>query len=182
MFDKTLWVKLDKGHSDATVTKAIVTGTAAEYPTTFDGGSELAVYFHWHLSLHLREFPAQTTALDMTPGGLDGNTGILMASTQATLWPAGSDGCLLTREYTVQSSSQITVQGLVDKLTSEGLTRYRFNDQGMGCRWWCEVVMQKLEDVGYVEKGTVTDLDRWWLNSAAKDPRIPSATIKGSFY
>jgi len=180
MSDKTLWLKLNRGHSDATLAKIVVTGTVAEYSTTFDGGDELAVYFHWHFILHLREFPHQSVVLDMTPGGLDGNTGILMASSQNTLQPACSDRCLLTREFTIQGSSQVTVQGLIDKLTSEGLTRYRYNDQGMGCRWWCEVVIQKLEDDGYVEEGTVTGLDQWWSN--ANDPRVPSAKIKGSFY
>jgi len=180
MSDKTLWVKLDRGHSDAAVTKVVVTGTVAEYPTTFDGGNELAVYFHWHFVLNLREFPDQSVVLDMTPGGSDGNTGILMASSQKILRPACLDGCLLTRGFTIRDSSQITVQGLINKLTSEGLTRYRYNDQGMGCRWWCEVVMRKLEDDGYVEEGTVTGLDQWWSN--ADDPRVPSAKIKGSFY
>ena len=39
--DKTLWMKLDKGHPDAAAEKNIITGTVAEYPTTSDGGIEL---------------------------------------------------------------------------------------------------------------------------------------------
>ena len=76
----------------------------------------------------------------------------------------------------------MTVQGLVDLVTNNGFTRYRFNDEGMGCRWWCEAVMQVLEDEGYVENGTVVDLDRWWFATAAVDQRVPSTKIKGSFY
>jgi hypothetical protein len=182
MCDKNLWAILDKGHPDATVTKIVVIGTVAEYSTACDGGSELAVYFHWQLFLPLREFPTQSVVLDMTPGGLDGTTGILMASTQNALQPHYSDPNILTHEVAVTSSSQITVQGLVDKLISKGLTRYMFNGQGMGCRWWCEVVMQMLEDDGYVEEGTVADLDRWWLITTVGDPRVPSTKIKGSFY
>jgi len=58
MSDETLWVRLDSGHPDATVTKIIVTGTVAEHHTTYEGVDELAAYFHWYLVLHLREFPA----------------------------------------------------------------------------------------------------------------------------
>jgi len=179
MSDQTLWVKLESGHSDATVTKILVTGTATEYPTTFDGAGGLAVYFHWQLFLHLREFPAQGVVMDMTPGA-DGRTGLLMVSSKVGLRSASQ--VFRSHEVKVLGSNPITVQGLVDELTSGGLTRYRFNDQGMGCRWWCEVSMQKLEDNGYVEEGTVADLDQWWLDCAAHDPRIPSAKIKGSFY
>lgn len=55
-----------------------------------EGGNELAVYFHWHFFLHLREFPALSVVLDMTPGGLDGATGVLMATTQHTLTQNGT--------------------------------------------------------------------------------------------
>jgi len=183
MPDKTLWVKLGKGHPSATVTKILVTGTVAEYPPESNaGGSELAMYFHWQFYLHLREFPTESVVLDTTPGGLDGNTGILMVSAQNTLRATYEDRNLLIREVAILSSSQVTVQGLVDLLTSRGLTRYKFNAEGKGCRWWCEVIMQMLEDEGYVENGIVTDLDRWWVNTAAGDQRVPSTKIKGSFY
>ena len=118
----------------------------------------------------------------MTPGGSDGVTGILMVSSQDGLRPACSDECLRTCEVAVQTSSRTTVQGLVEKFVSGRFTRYRYNDQGMGCRWWCEVVIRKLEEDGYVEEGTVSSLERWWLDAAANDQRIPFASVKGSFY
>ena len=43
-------------------------------------------------------------------------------------------------------------------LTSRELACYKFNDEGMGCRWWCEVVMRMLENGGIVENGTTVDL------------------------
>jgi len=94
--------------------------------------------------------------MNMTPGGLDGTTGILMVTTENTLRATGEDRNLLIREVAVQGSSRITVQRLVDLLTSKGLTRYIFNAKGMGYRWWCEVVMQMLEDEVYVKNGTWT--------------------------
>lgn len=105
-----------------------------------------------------------------------------MASTKDVLRPPELGQDLLIREVVVLNSSGITVQWLIGVLSSNGLTRYRFNDQGMGCRWWCEVVMRELEDKGYVEKGTVEDLNKWWIATAAGDPRVPSTKIRGSFY
>jgi len=141
MSDKTVWVRLDKGHPDATVTKILVTGTVAEYSAASSdaSGGEPAVYFHWQFHLHLQGFPARGVVVDMTPGGLDGSTGVLMVSTQNTLRATGEDQKLLIREVPVLDSSRVIVQGLVDMLTSKGLTRYKFNDEGMGCRWWCEL-------------------------------------------
>ena len=182
MPDETLWVKMDKDHLGATVTKILVAGTVAEYPTAPDGGSEPAMYFHWQFYAYLQEFPTQCVALDMTPGGLDGNAGILMVSTKNALRAPDEDRNLLVREVAILGSSRMTVQGLVDLVTYKGLTHYRFNDEGMGCRWWCEAAMQVLENEGYVENGTVVDLDRWWFATAAVDQRVPSTKIKGSFY
>lgn len=183
MSNETLWVKLDKAHPDATVTKILVTGTVADYPAASDaGGTELPQYFHWQFYLCLREFPTQSVVLDMTPGGLDGNTGILMVSTKNIVPTTDKDRNLLIREVAILGSSRITVQGLIDLLTSKGLTRYRFNHEGMGCRWWCEVVMQSFEDEGHVEDGTASGLDRWWFTVAASEKRVFPIKIKGSFY
>ena len=72
---ETLWMKLDKCLSGATVTKILVAGTVAEYPTASDGGSKPAMYFHWQFYAYLQEFPTQCVALDMTRADWMGTLG-----------------------------------------------------------------------------------------------------------
>ena len=79
----------------------------------------------------------------------------------------------------VLGSERLTVQGFVDQLTSEGLTRYRFTDEEKGRRW-SEVIMQLLEDEGYAEKGTTASLNQW-CPVAAVDLRVTSTSINESF-
>ena len=104
-------MRLDKSHPDATTTKILVTGTVAEYPAASSdaGGGEPTVYFYWQFHLHLREFPAQSVVMDMTPGGLDGNTGVLMVSAQNSLRTTGEDRDLLVREVQDLDSGRVTV-------------------------------------------------------------------------
>jgi hypothetical protein len=59
------------------------------------------VYFHWQFYAHHREFPTQSVVLDMAPGGLDGNAGVLMISTKDTLRSPGEDRNLLIREVEI---------------------------------------------------------------------------------
>ena len=72
---------------------------------------------------------------NMTSGGLDGNTGFMMVTTQNASRTIGKGQNFLIREVEVLDSSRVTVQGLVDLLTSRGLARYRFNAEDMRCRW-----------------------------------------------
>ena len=116
----------------------------------------------------------------MTPNGLDAVTGIMMVSSKNGLMTTARN--FLVREVEVSSSNQIAVGELVDLLTSAGLAHYRFEEGGMGCRWWCTVVMQKLEEYAYVGGGTVTDLVKWWSDLAAQDSRVLSTEVKGTFY
>jgi hypothetical protein len=160
MSGRSLWVRPDKGHPDATVAKILITGTVAGYPAVSPdaNGNGPAVYFHWQPYFQLRGFPKQSVVSDVTPRGSYGNTGVLMVTTQKILRATGEDRNVLTREVAILGSGRVTIQGIIDLLTSKGLTRYRFNAGGMGCRWWCEVVMQMLKDGGHVESGTVSVL------------------------
>jgi hypothetical protein len=94
-------VELDKGHPGATVTKILVAGTVAEYPTVPDGGSEPALAFHWQFYASFEGFPAQPVVLDISPDGLDGGTGTLMVSTQNSMRVTGEGRNLLVREVAI---------------------------------------------------------------------------------
>jgi len=185
--DKTLWVKLFDGRSDVEITDIHVTGSTPgsnarppASPGSTMSDEDHPVRFHWRFYLHLRGFSKESVILDMTPGGLDPHIGVLMVNSKSIYKTTAST--FLVREVAVSSSNPITVRALVNMLVSSGLTRYKFDDQGQGCRWWCEVVMQKLEDSGYVEEGTVAGLDQWWKDVAASDSRVPATQIRGSFY
>lgn len=104
-------MKLDRGHPCATVTRILITGTVAEYPTASDDGNEPPLYFHWEFYAYLQEFPNQRTVLDVTPGGLGGNTAILMVSTQNALQATDEDRNLLAHEVVILGSSRITYRG-----------------------------------------------------------------------
>jgi hypothetical protein len=57
-----------------------------------------------------------SVVMDITPGGFDPRTGVLMVSSKPRWYTTAWD--FLIREVVVPNSSQITVQGLVDILTS----------------------------------------------------------------
>ena len=67
-------------------------------------------------------------------------------------------------------------------LTSRELACYKFNDEGMGCRWWCEVVMRMLENEDTVENGTALDLVEGARLSPAAMIDHRRSKVKGSFY
>ena len=154
------------------VTAIVVTGTGTINTTIED--PEKGVY-HWYLTLNLADTsPPRTVTLDSQPTNYPEAT--LIIKSQA---PCADPHKV---EVVIPTVNAPTASQIIDYMVSEGMARYVYADGGFGCRWWCRVALQKLEEKGWVEKGAEDRYVAVQKECAEKDPeRFPTCLKKGVF-
>ena len=152
-----------------------VTGTGT-LSTVLDDGDK-GVY-HWYLTLHLQDSPAEglarTVTLDSQPTNYP----------EATLIVKSAPPCADPHkvEVTVPTLGDPTASDILDYLVEEGLARYVYAEGGFGCRWWCRIALQKLEAKGWVAVGAEDKYVELQRGCAERDPeRFPNYLKKGTF-
>ncbi|KAI0753668.1 hypothetical protein C8Q74DRAFT_1306199 [Fomes fomentarius] len=154
------------------VSSVSVTGTGTINTTIED--PEKGVY-HWYLTLNLADTsPLRTVTLDSQPTNYP----------QATLIIKSQPPCTDPHEVevTIPTRGTPTASELIDYFVSEGMARYVYADGGFGCRWWCRIALQKLEEKGWVEKGAENKYVAVQQECAHRDPeRFPTFLKKGIF-
>ena len=154
------------------VSSVVVTGTGT-INTTIEEPDKGC--FHWYLTLTLADTsPPRTVTLDSQPTNYP----------EATLIIKSQPPCTDPRrvEVPIPTLNAPTASQLIEFLISEGMARYVYADGGFGCRWWCQVALQKLEARGWVEKGAEDKYVAVQKECAEKDPeRFPTFLKKGTF-
>ncbi|KZT04900.1 uncharacterized protein LAESUDRAFT_246299 [Laetiporus sulphureus 93-53] len=126
----------------STVTAITLCGT----PTTSDPHSVL----HWQILLSLSN--GFCVLLNMTPGaGPDGMTGTFVIA--STSKDALSDPAIEFR-FECAAVESFTMEEVISFLREKGMSRFRFDETGSGCRHWCGTVLERLADVGVVDSET----------------------------
>ncbi|KIJ41328.1 hypothetical protein M422DRAFT_48783 [Sphaerobolus stellatus SS14] len=140
--------------------------------------------YHWRVFLQVKE-PDTTeptmkaVILNMIPGA-DAVTSVLMSSSVDV--PAITGDKV---EYSIQPSEEITVGKLREYITDNDFDKYRFDDTGSGCRWWCAIVLGHLEKkLRVIPAGAYTEFERKVeaLFKTVPSGRIPMPIRKGEFY
>ncbi|KIM19702.1 hypothetical protein M408DRAFT_182657 [Serendipita vermifera MAFF 305830] len=153
---------------NAQANQFILTGS----PVTSDKNSVL----HWRI--YVVEHSRRATVFDLTPGGSDGRTGVLMVKGVNRSASQSSKA-----EVVFQATKTATVAEVLGKLQSLGRTRYRYTDDGSGCRYWCETVLQDLVNEGYVGGDASATFDAFITERNALNPGVyPLPTRRGTFY
>jgi hypothetical protein len=133
---------------------------------------------HWHLFLSLQG--GHHVSVDMPPVGADGRTGVLIMRSLEGTSDGGEPVAKFSREA---EQSDTTAQAVLDLLIARGRNKYRYTDDGSGCRYWCEVVLGDLEEMGLVAKGSGAEFATLVEERSKDQPgRYPWPTRKGMFY
>ncbi|CAE6536659.1 unnamed protein product [Rhizoctonia solani] len=129
---------------------------------------------HWHIILRISE--TQSVLLDMPPAGVDGRTGILFIQSAAESTAAEID-------ISAPIVGEVTVGAIIDLLLRLNRDKYRYDDSGSGCRFWCIVVLGDMEKQGYVASGTVAKFNKQIEGRSQVQPSLyPWPTREGVFY
>lgn len=151
-----------------TVQSILVAGSPADQSTTFG-------ILHW--TLFLKIGPTTSVNLNMQPG-MDLITGILIGSSMEY-----SSGLPSTAEFLLESTHNFTVDEFIQLLVSKGYTKYRFNEEGLGCRYWCAEVIRLLENQSWVGQGSTAELEAYVLKQNKINPtRYPLPVVQGTLY
>ncbi|KAF9240403.1 hypothetical protein BU15DRAFT_73995 [Melanogaster broomeanus] len=160
--DDTWFVKLSPNTPDYAVGRYILSGS----PVTGDKNSVL----HWRIFISCVSQGRSMThvKLDLSPGG-DGSTGVLIVN--EIPYEISATSVAAVSEV---ATAGITVDGLLDMLKRNGRNRYRFDDSGSGCRFWCRTVLADLENGGLVASGAVERFDAYIVGKNRGNPgRFP---------
>ena len=140
-------------------------------------GMPQAQVFHWRF--YARPLNERNSILfDMIPANYP--FGVLHIEPRSGL--STSSPYKLERELILRKWK--TSADLAKLLDDNGFARYRFTDDGEGCRYWCMSVIKKLESEGWLVPGTVKDIETWvqeqWnmLGQAC----LPIPPPQGEFY
>ncbi|KAF8655616.1 hypothetical protein AX16_002998 [Volvariella volvacea WC 439] len=93
------------------------------------------------------------------------------------------DGDVPVFERTVRRGD-LTVGDVCRVLFEENaLDRYRFNEDGNGCRHWCANVLRVLQELGWIGGGSVEAFEAWEeAQGSALGSRFPMPRLQGTFY
>lgn len=131
---------------------------------------------HWQIFAIIDN--TKSVLFDLIPGGSDGRTGVLMITSKQ-----GSYDGSAKATHRVAVSDGITVQQLFDLILRNGRDRYKYDDTGSGCRYWCTVVLGDLEAVGMIEAGSHKSFLQYVADQAAIAPAVfPMPVRQGQFY
>ncbi|TDL27576.1 hypothetical protein BD410DRAFT_427820 [Rickenella mellea] len=131
--------------------------------------------FHWCLSLTLDEVES-FIIVDPTPT-VDLKI-VVMMSTGSYNGSPNEGGA-----YQTDVAQALTVSDLKALIMEKKRDRYKLDDSGSGCRYWCQIVLGDLEDGGFVTPGTTAQFLTTIDALAAKNPEgFPLPVRKGTFY
>ncbi|OBZ76661.1 hypothetical protein A0H81_03300 [Grifola frondosa] len=138
-------------------------------------GSNSILHWRIYAVIHKRA----SVLFDFIPGGADGRTGVLAVKSvdyEVTFSAAAM--------FSVAMIKQITASALLDFFTYHKLDRYKFDDTGSGCLYWCCVALSKLEAAGAVPAGSVQRFEAYMAQLNAGNPaRFPlPSRHRGTFY
>ncbi|KAH9838667.1 uncharacterized protein C8Q71DRAFT_752405 [Rhodofomes roseus] len=177
MGDSTLWLR---GFTDEGRTSAVLAITIAGTPVNpADPDSVL----HWIIYYDIG--PGRAIKFDMLPGGgPDGMTGCLQVVVcDATAARAQELAASFTAE--TAAPEPVTGQRILDLLLDapRRRNRYKYDETGSGCRFWCRTVLEDLEEAGIVPAGSLGSFDEYVLRKSEENPaRFPMPTRRGRFY
>jgi hypothetical protein len=156
--------------------KETVVNSIAVYVSPVNTGDINSVY-HWIVSLNTGT-PTSVT-LDMIPGA-DSRTGVLMITSHKT-----KPLLVISASFTFQvlRANAVTVGEVLDVLRAQGFDRYRYDDSGSGCRYWCTMVVKELESSKILPAGSKdTFLQYVGEQNAVKPLSMPMPLREGTFY
>lgn len=172
MQDPTIYAKrLDDGDRGRIVENIV----ASSCPTNVDDPNSV---LHWQIHLHLKGGD-KVVILDMSPGaGIDGMTGTLLIESVKSNKSPTSEAA-----YSLHALQEVTVDTYISTLKEKGRTRFRYNPEGWGCRWWCEEIIYDLECAGVVESESLAKFKAYIAERNTENVfRFPVPTAEGSFY
>lgn len=140
--------------------------------------TEMGKVFHWQIYL--------TTTNDM----------YIMINMTLPLFKGSSTNGILKMEEKIYGisksiSSKInitnvdgkTVKDFKDVILNNGYNKYKFTDNGEGCRYWVSLVISLFEENRLIALGSRTLLDSEIERIASENPsKVPFPIIKGVFY
>ncbi|KAG9099493.1 hypothetical protein FRC06_005207 [Ceratobasidium sp. 370] len=131
---------------------------------------------HWRIFLYVDD--EHSVVLDMTPGGIDGSTGLLLVSFVSREM---SDSTAAAVDFPV--ILDFTVNSILALIMEHGRERYMFTASGTGCRFWCSVVLRDMEKANMVPPGSSHIFDQKIEQLSQSNPtRFPLPTLRGTFY
>jgi hypothetical protein len=143
--------------------------TAFKNESNKGGGDGNPAVNHWCMFLELSS--NRSVRIDMMPGyGPDRLRGIIEISSKDYVYTHnGIKTCVFPVTHGV------TVQRIVDLISSAGRQKYQFTPEGEGCRFWNLTVTKDLQSAGYVPLGCVEEaesvLSMYWAFPAGFERR-----------
>lgn len=132
--------------------------------------------YHWRLYLKIRE--EKSVMLDIQP--LSGN------EMPATLQIASKDQVISNSAAVHQTYTlikKITVKQIIDIITTKERQKYIFTNDGIGCRYWCRIILSDLEDEKYIASGSHLSLLAWIDETSVSRPLcVTKEWHMGAFY
>ncbi|KAF9240405.1 hypothetical protein BU15DRAFT_61422 [Melanogaster broomeanus] len=141
--------------------------------------SDKSSVLHWKIFVNCASEGQSTTnvKLDLSPGQ-DGAVGVLIVNETPY-----ENSVTSTASVSEVATAGITVGGLLAMLERNGRNRYKYDDSGSGCRFWCRTVLEDLENGGLVSGGAVERFDAYIVENSRGNPgRFPWPTREGTFY
>jgi len=91
-------------------------------------------------------------------------------------------GCTKDR-INITTDVRKLVKDFKDVILNNRYDKYKFTDNGEGCRYWVSLVISLFEANGYIAPGSMTHFDLEINKIASKHPsKVPFPIIKGTFY
>jgi len=130
---------------------------------------------HWRIFL-LLSVPRRSVILDMRP--VDGTS-------QGTLYITSRDYQLTNNRlgvFQAEATASFSVGTLINTLLDRGFAKYRYNENGAGCRYWCETVLRDMASQHLVGDSRPRAFQRFIEENHDGEPVLfPLPTTMGSF-
>lgn len=135
--------------------------------------------YHWRFYLLLKPGEGKNPAIsfDMVPGG-DGQTGALIVTSRDSEWSKSADSFT----YDIEAKGGLTPAAFLDQYVQRGRHRFRFNEQGKGCRLHTLIVLRDMEEVGYAASDGSTQFEEWIAFLATEVSNMISEWVEGLYY
>lgn len=138
--------------------------------------------YHWRVYLVLKSESEsdleKSVIFDMTPGA-DAQTGFLLVTTR----PQNMTSSVYSDRYDIPVASGFTASTLWEVYAANGRLKFRFSDEGTGCRTHTATIVGDLETNKFVAAGSMNGFRKWIDSMALEKPdSIPAEWDQGTYY
>lgn len=171
-------IEVSGEYTDATVKRVIAVCTRSDDHDE-NGVQRVGYYFRLFCAI------SEEKSVEFQAFRISASSGICRVFAKERPYASTNKNLVAEHRMPCSTESTFTAKQVVEYVIHEK-KRYQYTydkKTGSGCRYWCNVVVQDLEELGLLPPGSASGMVEWGDGVARSDPEwMPEKAVEGTFY